>query len=246
MQVILRTYGGKPLVILLGHEDFDLIFVVNQIAEIGHITNPSAATAMTMEVTGGHGFLQLREVLHLIENPEQVGSWGLEHTPGDTWLASSAASYRMLLRLDSPIEEFFQRWLIDTVLPEVHEMMQTGRAVRQTDADLDECEQLRATVRKLERWLSREIAQAQSLERSLQIWDRKLVELAQENSALRKGVPGANHSSNTEDTFLSRVQAEFDDLSLKWRLALKKDEIALGRARIQERWLRKRPQLNGR
>ena len=231
LKIITRTFGGKPLTILIGHEDFELIFIVNQVAEVCHIANPSAATAMTMEATGGYGFCQLREVLHSIEHPEQIGSWGLEHTQGDTWLASSAAVYRMLLRFDAPLEQFFYRWLIDDVLREVQEMPET---IEPTDTYPDELAQLKATIRSLERRLNASIARERRLESVAETLDKNLTSTARELLSLRKGFPVIGSPLNTPTPLLDRVQSEFDDLSYAWRRSVLRDAIGIAGAKFDE------------
>lgn len=235
LKFITRTFGGKPLTVLTGHEDFDLVFIVNQVAEIGHIASPSAARAMTMEATEGYGFLQLGEVLKLIQNPEQIGPWGLEQAKGDTWLASSAAAYRMLLRLDAPLGEFFKQWLIDCLLPEVREM---ADAIETTDVYPEEVDQLKAALRLLERRLNASTDRVRRLERMLQTCDRNLVKATMELISLRRGDARAGKPCNAPASFLERVQAEFNELSDRWWRYQRRDETELYRAERDERWYR--------
>ncbi|PKM23596.1 MAG: hypothetical protein CVV09_19705 [Gammaproteobacteria bacterium HGW-Gammaproteobacteria-13] len=237
MKVITRTFGGKPLVILTGHEDFDLVFIVNQVAEVCHIDSPMAAIALTTEATGGFGFFQLREVLHAVENPERLGSWGVEHIAGDTWLASTGAAYRMLLRYDSPLEDFFKRWLIDDVLQEIQE---TPEALEPIDTYPDELTQLRATVRSLERRLTASLTRERRLQHGVEMLDRKLTSTTGELLALRKGFPIIATPESSSPSLLDRAQSEFDDLSYAWRRSLRGDVSALVGAQLDERLYRLR------
>ncbi|OEC42095.1 hypothetical protein A7D27_12410 [Pseudomonas sp. 1D4] len=236
LRVITRTFGGKPLAILIGHEDFDLAFIVNQVAEVCHIANPSAATVMTMEATSGVGFLQLREVLHAVENPEQIGSWGLERTTGDTWLASSVATYRMLLRFEAPHAQFFREWLNDEVLQELYD---SPEAVEATDAYPDEISQLRATIRRLERRLNASEARERRLESAANALDKRLISTTRELLALRRGFPGFGAPADTTPSLLERMQAECDALSYGWRRRLHKDAVGMAGAEVEERLFRR-------
>lgn len=223
--------------ILIGHEDFDLVFIVNQVAEVCHIDSPMAAIALTTEATGGFGFFQLREVLHAVENPEQIGSWGIEHIAGDTWLASTGAAYRMLLRYDSPLEDFFKRWLSDDVL---QEMQETSGFIEPMDTYPDEMTQLRATVRSLERRLTASLTRERRLQSGVEMLDRKLTSTTRELLALRKGFPIIAPPVGIPTSLLDRAQSEFDDLSYAWRRSLRGDVSALIGAKLDERLYRLR------
>lgn len=223
--------------VLTGHQDYELIFIVNQVAEALHIATPSAATFVTMELTGGEGFCQLQEVLHLIENQERIGSWGLEQSPGDTWLASSAATYRMLLHYAAPLEDIFHGWLVDDLLPEVQG---SPAAISPTDAYPDELAQLRATIRSLERRLNASTARERRLENLAGALERNLIHTTRELLSIQRKTQPADHLPSAPLTLLDRVQSEFDDLSYTWRRSVERDAAGMAAARLEDRLYRLR------
>lgn len=237
MQIIKRIFGGRQVAILIGHREFELMFVSSQIAEIAHIANPAAARALTMEATDGYGFLPLGEVLPGIVNPQAIDTWGVAPVVGETWLSSSAATYRMLLRTNSPWAGLFRTWHKDYALPEVREIPPDTWAIEATQTDLSEGEELRATIRLLERQLSSERRRSHDLEETLKETNASLMRALLEAASLRRGVPYASSVAPPTD-LLSRAQQEFDRQLPGWKSAWMREEVSILNAESDEQWFR--------
>lgn len=236
-QFITRIFKGRQVSILIGHGEFEFMFVVGQIAECAHLSNPSAARSLAMEATGCYGFLQLKDLIDCVVNPQGLGDWGMEPKIDETWMASSAAIYQMLLRTDSSWAPIFRDWVTGYVIPEVREIDPTQMAEELRNTALNDREQMAATIQLLERQLSAATRHIHGLQKSLENTHALLIQATREAVSLRRGVPYAGKEPEPE-SLLDRMQWELDQQARPWLSAQKRTEQSLIRVDMEERWWR--------
>jgi prophage antirepressor-like protein len=116
---------GIELDVLVGHPEHDLLFVATQVARAAGLKNPSVSVAKHRVVQGpGERSLQWGDVvLAYTESVDHKGS-----IPGipssrilqmNSWVATEAWVYSMLLKGHAPQSEPFRRWVTEEVLPTI-------------------------------------------------------------------------------------------------------------------------------
>jgi len=237
MQFITSIFQGRQVSILIGHEEFEFMLVVRQIAECAHLANPSAARTLAMEATHCYGFMQLKELSADAAKPQGLGNWGMELMIGETWMASSAAIYQMLLRIESPLASIFRDWITGAVIPKVREIEPAQMAEELRNTELNDREQMAATIRLLERQLAEARRHADGLEKALKRESDLLIHACRENSSLRRGVPYSERLP-APVSLLEHAQQEFDQQARAWLSHQMRTEQSLIRVDMEDRWWR--------
>lgn len=108
-----RNFMGIELDVLVGHPEYDLLFVATQVARAAGLSNPShRAHLQALKV--GHGLAIPVEYLKELETLKKPK--GIQKT---SWLFTESAVYQMLLRDHAPASEPFRKWVTEEVLPSI-------------------------------------------------------------------------------------------------------------------------------
>lgn len=236
-QLITHLFQDEWVSVLIGHPEFEILFSVEHIAELGLVRNPSATRALVMEETKGYGFMQFKEIITNTAGSIIYSSFDSEGDEGSIWLASAAETYRVLLRADSPVAPTFREWVLRNVVPDVKEIDPTLKPHAPLSSTCSEAAQMKLKIRMLERELDAERRRTDGLKKSLEENFETLIMALDETLSLRKGIPYLKRLPGPEG-LLERMQWEQDQHSRKWLNSQMQTEMSFHRVDIEERWWR--------
>lgn len=160
---------GIELDVLVGHPEYDLLFVATQVANASGLKDGKNSTRnyiRTSRLNGHEVAVQLRDIVDKVEG-------GSTLTPAeclaalpyprwrDTWLMGEENVYRMLLKGTAPQSEPFRKWVTEEVLPTIRKTGKYDAAESQNpiaQGVMDELKALRGEVVELKE-IIRELAQ---------------------------------------------------------------------------------------
>lgn len=154
-----RNFMGIELDVLVGHPEFELLFVATQVARAVGLKAPSVSVAKARERLGiGR---QLHEAADLNVNQRLVLP-SLRAKNGtlrrDAVMLTESECYRMLMRGHAPQSEPFRQWVTEEVLPAIRK---TGSYNAKESTNpiavgvMDELKTLRLEVSKLTEMVSK-------------------------------------------------------------------------------------------
>lgn len=116
---------GIELDVLVGHPEYELLFVATQVARAAGLKNPSSrVTQHRIANSAMPGLIQWRHVEQGYretidpKNPIE-GHPGSYVVQANSWVASESWVYKMLLAGHAPASEPFRRWVTEEVLPTI-------------------------------------------------------------------------------------------------------------------------------
>ena len=111
--------------VLIGHPEHDLLFIATQVARVAGLKSPSAAVSQfksaNVGLTGLYQWGGILQVFRKAKGPYEV----IGHTPpsnllqSNSWVATEAWVYKMLMRGKAPASEPFRKWVTEEVLPSI-------------------------------------------------------------------------------------------------------------------------------
>ena len=148
-----RNFMGIELDVLVGHPEHDLLFLATQVMKAAGLRDPKGVIyveAKKAEPTGH--MVRVGKVATLVVNLATYEFTSRMPRLYDTWLATEANVYKMLLRGHSPQSEPFRKWVTEEVLPTIRK---TGKYDAEQSTNpiavglMDELKALRGEVGEL-------------------------------------------------------------------------------------------------
>lgn len=133
-----RNFMGIELDVLVGHPEYDLLFVATQVARAAGLKDPHSASHAV--ATLGLG-IRVESIGNIPRDGHRVKS--------NSWLFTEGAVYRMLMRGSTDKAKEFQDWIADEVAPSIRKTGSYNAADSQNPialAIMDELKSLRGEI----------------------------------------------------------------------------------------------------